>query len=81
MEAASTRTPCPAKVLRSFYKNTLSIQYGGLGQAYVNAAVEMALILCDIPHWAVDKWLQLGLEHQSVTVNRIIAECSCGEDT
>lgn len=74
MENVSTWTPRPAKVLRSFYKNTLSTQYSGLGADYVAATVELALILSDAPHWAVDKWLLAQLEHQSLEKNTLLAE-------
>ncbi|KAK5230228.1 hypothetical protein LTR72_001763 [Exophiala xenobiotica] len=74
MENVSTWTPRPAKVLRSFYKTTLNAQYSGLGPAYVAAAVELALILSDAPHWAVNKWLTESLEHQSLQKNVLLAE-------
>ncbi|EMC93186.1 hypothetical protein BAUCODRAFT_36852 [Baudoinia panamericana UAMH 10762] len=74
MENASTWTPRPAKVLRSFCKHTLQAQYGGLGEHYVNAAVELALLLSDLPPWAVEVWLTCGLEHQSLDINLFLAE-------
>ncbi|KAJ9650045.1 hypothetical protein H2198_010633 [Neophaeococcomyces mojaviensis] len=74
MESASTWAPRPAKVLRSFYKVTLKSQYGGLGDDYVNATVELALIMSDMPHWAINRWLCTGLEHQSLEVNKLLAE-------
>lgn len=74
METTSTWAPRPTKVLRSFYKNTLSAQYGGLGEQYVNAAAELALILSDTPYWAVDRWLLTGLEHQSLQKNLFLEQ-------
>lgn len=74
LESVSTWAPRPAKVLRSFYKNTLSVQYGGLGDNYVNAAVELAILLSDVPQWAVDNWLLAGLEHQSLEKNIFLEE-------
>lgn len=74
LENASTWTPRPAKVLRSFYKATLSAQYNGLGDDYVNATVELALIMADMPHWAIDRWLEDGLEHQSLEKNHLLVE-------
>lgn len=74
MENFSTWRPRPAKVLRSFYHKTLSAQYGGLGSEFVSAAVELALLLADVPYWAVDKWLEAGLEHQSMETNQDLAK-------
>jgi hypothetical protein len=69
MENASTWTPRPTKVLRSFYKSTMKAQYDGLGEDYVNATVELALIVADLPHWAMSRWLNERLEHQSLQKN------------
>jgi hypothetical protein len=74
MENASTWAPRPAKTLRSFYKHTLQAQYGGLGEAFVVAAVELALLLSDIPPWAIQAWMKAGLEHQSLEVNRFLEQ-------
>lgn len=74
MENMSTWTPRPAKVLRSFYENTLSSQYNGLGQEYVAATVELALILSDMPPWAIDRWLLQHLEHQCLKKNILLVE-------
>lgn len=84
MEATSTWTPRPAKVLRSFYKHAMDAQYKGLGEGYVDAAVELALLLVDMPNYAIDSWLLLGLEHQSIEVNNLLAHqvlsgCSVAE--
>ena len=73
MENNSTWAPRPAKVLRSFYIKTMSEQYHGLGEDYVASAVELALLMADMPHWAVCKWLSEGLEHQSLDLNRFLA--------
>lgn len=73
MENSSTWTPRPAKVLRSFYKKTLESQYGGLGPDFVAAAVELALLMADMPYWAIDAWLKAGLEHQLLETNHFLA--------
>ena len=54
--------------------STLKAQYGGLGQAYVDAATELALLLMDVPPEALAAWLKAGMEHQSVKWNGEIAE-------
>ncbi|KAF7512221.1 hypothetical protein GJ744_002383 [Endocarpon pusillum] len=84
MENSSTWTPRPAKVLRSFYRKTLEGQYGGLGPDFVAAAVELALLMADMPYWAIDAWLKAGLEHQLLETNHFLAtevlqQCSTEE--
>lgn len=73
LENSSTWTPRPAKVLRSFYKQTLYSQYHGLGQDFVDSVVELALLMMDMPNRAINNWLQLGLEHQSLDINGFLA--------
>jgi hypothetical protein len=74
MENASTWTPRPTKVLRTFYKSTMKAQYDGLRENYVNATVELALIVADMPHWAINRWLNERLEHQSLQKNIFLTE-------
>ena len=74
MEDFGTWAPRPNKVLRTYYMSTLKAQYGGLGQAYVDAATELALLLMDVPPTALAAWLKAGMEHQSVKWNGEIAE-------
>ena len=51
-------------------------QYGGLGDPFVNAAVELALIFADIPKDALDAWFKNGLEQQSLSLNRSLRNLS-----
>lgn len=74
MENFGTWAPRPSKVLRSYYTKALEEQYRGLGEAYVNAATELALLLMDIPSTAIAAWLRAGAEHQSIKWNREIAK-------
>lgn len=73
MEDHSTWAPRPSKVLRSFYRHTLHVQYHTISEDFVLASVELALILADIPYWAMDKWLVQGLEQQSLAMNEQLA--------
>ena len=75
MEDSGTWAPRPNKVLRSYYMATLKAQYSGLGQAYVDAATELALLLMDIPAHATAAWLRAGIEQQSLLSNAEIAGC------
>ena len=74
MEDFGTWAPRPNKVLRSYYMSTLKAQYGTLGDAYVDAATELALLLMDVPSEALAAWLKAGMEHQSVKWNGEMAE-------
>lgn len=76
LENNSTWKPRPNKVLRSYYLDTMKKQYHYLGQEFVDAAVELALLLMDVPHLATSAWLAAGMEHQSINCNRLIAEYS-----
>ncbi|KAI9782490.1 MAG: hypothetical protein M1839_004976 [Geoglossum umbratile] len=72
MENNSTWKPRPAKVNRSYYRKPRDGQYGGISDDFVNAAVELSLLLMDMPHWAIEEWLKGGFEHQSIEINRFL---------
>ncbi|KAL9104852.1 MAG: hypothetical protein Q9163_000238 [Psora crenata] len=74
MENFGTWAPRPNKVLRSYYAKALQEQYGGLGEAYVSAATELALLFMDVPPAATASWLKAGAEHQSIIVNKQLAD-------
>ena len=70
LEATSVWYPRPNKVMRSFYRKVMEEQYSGLGPEFVGVAVELALILLDCPHHATMRWLDQGLEQQSIELNQ-----------
>ena len=74
LENESTWTPRPAKTIRSFYKRTIDSQFHFLGDQYVNAALELALLMADIPPYATDQWLSQSLEHQSLDTNHFLSD-------
>lgn len=76
MENNSTWSPRPSKVLRSYYQDTMHKQYHGLGEEFVAAAVELALLFMDVPNRAASAWLTAGMEHQSIKTNRMIVKYS-----
>ena len=80
LESSSTWTPRPSKVLRSFYRQSLWSQYHGLGDAFVDAAVELALLTLDIPYRSLNQWLIAGLEHQSWEATGLLARVSYDTD-
>ena len=74
MEEFGTWAPRPNKVLRSYYASTLKAQYSGLGQAYVDAATELALLMMGVPPRAIAAWLKADMEQQLIASNGEIAE-------
>jgi hypothetical protein len=72
MENTSTWRPRPAKVNRSYFRKPLQEQYGGISSDYVDAALELSLLMMDMPHWAIEEWLIGGFEHQSIDTNRFL---------
>ncbi|KAI5815179.1 hypothetical protein BZA77DRAFT_248940 [Pyronema omphalodes] len=74
LENTSTWKPRPAKVLRSYYVDTLKKQYGGISDAYVAASVELALILADADHHAIRAWFGQRMEQQDYEFNRELQE-------
>jgi hypothetical protein len=59
--------------MRSFYRNVMQEQYSGLESEYVGVAVELALILLDCPPEVTMRWLDQGLEQQSIEVNQCMS--------
>lgn len=72
-EENSVFWPRPAKTLRSFYHAELARSYSGLGEDYVTAATELALLLADAGHAAIHDWLDGHMEHQDIELNNEIA--------
>lgn len=74
LENRSAWRPRPAKTLRSYYEKTIETMYGGLGQNFVRAAVELSLLLMDVDEPAIATWLKAGCEHQSIIINKTLKE-------
>jgi hypothetical protein len=72
MENTSTWRPRPAKVNRSYFRKPLQEQYGGISSDFVDAALELSLLLMDMPHWAISEWLIGGFEHQLIDTNHFL---------
>jgi hypothetical protein len=73
LENTSVWYPRPNKVMRSYYYKEMIEQFGGLGDDYVGAATELAVILLDCPARAITKWLSLSLEQQSIELNQLMS--------
>jgi len=74
MENRSTWRPRPAKTNRSYFKKPLQEQYGGISSAFVDAALELSLLMMDMPYWVIEEWLTGGFEQQSMETNRFLRE-------
>lgn len=80
LENASTWSPRPSKVLRSFYQQALDAQYHRLEECFVNAAVELALLAIDTPNQEMNRWLTYGLEQQSTDTAELVADAAFTAD-
>jgi hypothetical protein len=61
--------PHPAKTLRGFYHAEFNRTFSLLGDSYVTAATELALLLADAHPSMISAWLDLRLEHQDLLLN------------
>lgn len=66
--------PRPAKTHRSLYQAEMNRSYSGLGEDYVAAAAELALLLADVGYSLVSDWLDGIMEHQDLSLNNEIAD-------
>jgi len=68
-EQNSAFWPLPAKTLRSLFRAECERFYSDLGPAFVNVAIELALLLTDAPVEVAEDWLDAQLEHQDIELN------------
>ncbi|KAI3316629.1 hypothetical protein HD806DRAFT_517158 [Xylariaceae sp. AK1471] len=80
LENNSAWYPRPAKTLRSYYHKLATEVYGGLGDAFVLAAIELSLILMDATPTAVSAWLTAGCEQQSIGVNNDLQDAGATDE-
>jgi hypothetical protein len=80
-EENSVQWPRPAKTLRSIYRAEFARTFSLLGDAYVTAATELALLLADTSDDLVEDWLDGMMEHQDLSLNAQVAALGAsGED-
>jgi hypothetical protein len=65
----SSLWPHPAKTLRSFYYAECNRAFSLLGESYVTAATELALLLADLDASLIGDWLDSRFEHQDLAFN------------
>lgn len=61
--------PHPAKTLRSFYYKELHGAFSHMGESYVTAATELALLIADLDYSTFGWWLDQHFEHQDLQLN------------
>ncbi|KAH0536654.1 hypothetical protein FGG08_006480 [Glutinoglossum americanum] len=61
--------PHPAKTLRTFYYAEFNQAFSLLGESYVTAATELAVLLADIDPALISEWLDSRFEHQDLAFN------------
>jgi hypothetical protein len=49
-----------------------------LGESYVTAATELALLLVDLDHGVIEWWLDRSFEHQDLDLNRMVYDHGAG---
>ncbi|KAJ9500778.1 hypothetical protein H2202_003994 [Exophiala xenobiotica] len=79
-EENSALWPRPAKTLRSCYHKEMSQAFSGLGQSFVCAATELALLLADAKSEKVADWLESHMEHQDLRLNNQAATLGASVD-
>ena len=69
-EENSAQWPRPSKVLRSYYVKEVESSYGGLGEAFIKSATEMALLFADSSARIVKDWFEQIMEQQDLAFAR-----------
>ena len=72
----SAWNPRPSKARRSYYITYLRPLYHGIGESYINAAVELCLLLHNADEPAIRAWLQSHCEQQSYTLNKAMVQAN-----
>ena len=73
-EENSAFWPRPSKTLRGLYREEFTRTFSLLGDSYVSAATELALLLADVPASLIEDWLRGRMEHQDLELNRKAAD-------
>jgi len=80
-EENSIQWPRPSKTLRNVYRAEFAGTFSLLGDAYVTAATELALLLADTSDELIEDWLDGMMEHQDLRLNRQVSALGAsGED-
>lgn len=79
-EETSSLWPRPAKTLRSLYHAEMSKAFCVLGETFVIAATELALLLADSKAAIIADWLDAHLEQQDLSLNNGAAMLGASAD-
>ncbi|KAI7758950.1 hypothetical protein LZL87_009945 [Fusarium oxysporum] len=63
--------PHPAKTLRSFYYSEFEKAFSLLGDSYITAATELALLFAELDGSLIGEWLDRSFEHQDLEFNNL----------
>ncbi|KAH7151007.1 hypothetical protein DER46DRAFT_638731 [Fusarium sp. MPI-SDFR-AT-0072] len=63
--------PHPAKTLRSFYYSEFETAFSLLGDSYITAATELALLFAELDGSLIGEWLDRSFEHQDLEFNNL----------
>jgi hypothetical protein len=67
LENASNWHPRSNKTSRTSYRKKIQEWYGVLGDEYVTAVTELAILIPDVPHIYLRQWLEHECEHQDIS--------------
>ena len=73
-EENSAFWPRPSKTLRGLYREEFAKTFSLLGDSYVSAATELALLLADVEAPLIEDWLRRRMEHQDLKLNQKAAD-------
>lgn len=79
-EENSIQWPRPAKTLRSIYRAEFARTFSLLGEAYIVAATELALLIADTGDHLIEDWLDSHMEHQDLDLNHRVAESGATDE-
>ena len=72
--------PRPSKSLRSIYRTEMHRTFYLLGDAFVTAATELALLLADTEFDVIEDWLEGRMEHQDLSFNHLAARAGASTE-
>ena len=73
-EENSAFWPRPSKTLRGLYREEFGRAFSLLGNPFVTAATELALLLADVPAPLIEDWLRGRMDHQDLELNQKAAD-------
>jgi hypothetical protein len=72
--------PRPSKSLRSIYRTEMHRTFYLLGDSFVTAATELALLFADTEFDVIEDWLEGRMEHQDLSFNHLVAKAGASTE-